>query len=425
MTSGTRAWLIAVVLAGCSPDERVFDDSRDAGGSPPNGGATTGGEEHTGGEPQTGEGPASGDAALTGPGASNDTSSTAEQGDSEPDETDTASAGTSPGASGSTAGDGSDTAGQGSDTGASPGSSGTSEPAPCVPDGDERCFNGADDDCNGAADCADAACSPGASCEPSGDNEGVLIAADQECPRGYTEQSLEVYRGLVGGECEGCSCTPTNTQCVSGDLYFYDTVEECVDDMSLTRGFLVQPITYECPAEALRDGDTYGYRVGEIQVGLGTGTCSAGGTATPGPVTWERSFKYCSADSVGVGCQFGHVCVPKQTVGPACYESSSGECPTEFAAEKLFEGYEDKRTCGECRCDGAGDCSGVGIQLGSDWSCEVPNPVTYAGQKDCETVPYSPAAFLVGVPTDPVCSPLADSSGRLDPTERHVYCCEQ
>lgn len=426
MISGTRGWLIVLVFAGCSPHERVFGELLDAGAPPTRGeeqtvsdASTDGGgpasdQEHTGGEGHT-----TADAALTGAVATND--SAAGPGFSGSEGAGTASAETSPGGSGSTSGGGS----EGS---APPGSSGTSEPPePCVPDGAERCFNGVDDDCNGSADCADAACSQGASCEPSGGNEGVLVAADQECPRGYTEKSMEVFQGLVGGECQGCTCTPTSSQCVSGDLYFYDTVEQCSDDVSLSGGSLVQPITYECPSEPVFSGSTYGYRVGEIHLLSGTGTCTAGGAATPGPVTWEHSFKYCSADSVGVGCQFGHVCVPKQTDGRACYESSSGECPAELESEKLFESYEDTRTCGECRCDGAGDCSGVGIQLGSDYVCdlEMKNPVTYAGQKDCGTTPYSPPAFLVGVPTEPVCSPVAGKSGRLDPTGRHVFCCQQ
>lgn len=421
MTSGTRGWLLVVVLTGCSSPERVFGDLRDAGEP------TTAGEKPTRGEHEDGGGNTSrgehtdggghtADAAPGSPAASGDAAAAP---GSEPGASGAPSSETSPAGSGSTAsGD--------PDGSTSPGSSGTSvPPEPCVPDGEERCFNGVDDDCNGAADCADAACSAGASCEPSGGNEGVLVAADQECPTGYTERSLEVFEGLAGGECQGCTCTPTSTQCVSGDLYFYDTFEQCLDDVSLSGGSLVQPITYECPSEPVLSGSTYGYRVGEIHLLTGTGTCTAAGAATPGTVTWQHSFKYCSADSVGVGCQFGHVCVPKQTDGRACYESSSGDCPAELESEKLFEGYEDTRTCAECRCDGAGDCSGVGIQLGSDWSCEVENPVTYAWQKDCETDPYSPPAFLVGVPTEPVCSPVAEESGRLDPTGRHVFCCQQ
>lgn len=400
MNFRTRAWLGFVLLTSCSQNDRVFGVGGDAGGEPSRA------VESASTQPSRSDAHSSSAAGDAGSGTEPSGTETS----------DVSSASQDPGSSG-----------EPNPTGVEPGSSGPGDSSgstpSCMADGDERCFNGADDDCNGLTDCADPACAEGAVCEPSGDNNGVLVAADQDCPRGYTEQSIEVYQGLVRGTCDGCTCTPTSTQCVSGDLYFYDSSDECLDDAELTGGSLVPPIVYECPSEPVRQGFTAGYRVGAIHMESGSGTCTPGGSATPAPPSWETSLKYCVADSAGTGCQFGHACVPSQSEGRSCYESGSGECPAELVLEKVFGSYSDSRTCGACQCDGAGDCSGVGIQLGSDWSCDVTNPVTYAGQKDCATDPYSPPAFLVGVPTETVCEPWAEQSGTLDPKERRTLCC--
>lgn len=300
-----------------------------------------------------------------------------------------------------------------------------SDTAPCVERGAEECFNGVDDDCNGLTDCGDPACAPDATCEPNGENPGVIVAHDAECPPGYTESTIELHQGLVGEPCTGCSCAvDVPTECV-GDLYLYESDGECLADDDLNGGIAVDaPVTFECPNEPLVDGFTWGYRVEAVRLVPGTGTCAPSGTPSLGPVSWQQSYKYCVTDTVGVGCQFGFACVPKQQTGKACFELLRGECPDDLLRQVFFEDYEDERTC-TCECEGEGDCNDVGIRMGSDWSCGIEeHPVTPAGEKDCETTPYSPPASLLGTPKAPACTPRGNISGGLTPAKPRTLCCE-
>lgn len=293
----------------------------------------------------------------------------------------------------------------------------------CVPTGDERCFNGADDDCDHRIDCADPECAIAATCEPTGETQGVLIEASEDCPEGYQEEVVELHQGLDAPECSGCTCTPTTTEC-SGELYFYEDSVACAADMSpYSGGVLVDAVTAECPASPHMEGFTSGYRVGAISPVAGTGTCSPDGSPTLGTPSWLTSMKYCIAEAVGDGCEVGYACVPQATSGTACTESDSA-CVGDQIESTWYEDYDDSRICGACTCDGSGDCSNVGVRLGSDWSCEVDSPSTPAGEKRCDITPYSPPAVLGGTPTEPVCQPSAETTGALAPIGTHTLCCD-
>jgi hypothetical protein len=291
----------------------------------------------------------------------------------------------------------------------------------CTPIGDEDCFNGRDDDCNGFADCADSACAAGATCAPAGENMGVLIAANDTCPSGYSPL-WDLHRELTGGPCNGCRCTPSTTEC-EGALHFYDSETACAADVTQSGGTPVDPVTFECPAEPLFSGFAYGYRV-DVSLVRGTGSCTASGSATPMAAEWQSSAKYCVADRTGVGCQFGYACVPHQEAGHACAAQSNDTCASGTTTSDWYEGYSDTRACGECSCDGQGDCDEVRMQVGNDWQCLSDRPITVDGEQRCDVQHYNPPAQLVGTPTEPTCSPTAVSSGELTPEGLHALCCE-
>lgn len=294
---------------------------------------------------------------------------------------------------------------------------------PCVPSGEESCFNGVDDDCNDLTDCADPYCSVGATCAPAGTDQGILVELGTDCPAGYSEAIAELYSGLFAEGCGGCACYPSATSC-EGELFFYTDSYSCVLDSGATEGQAVALVTNQCPLEPLLGGFTYGYRVGSIRPMAGTGTCSPGGVASVGAPYWQGFGKYCVADQVGTGCQFGYACVPEQSAGAACFVTDSG-CADDLSQQDWYEGYEDTRTCGDCRCDGSGSCDNVAVQVGNDWACLDDRPLTLAGGQVCEVTNYSAPAVLVGQPQEPSCSPIADVTGDLTPVKAHRFCCEK
>jgi hypothetical protein len=290
----------------------------------------------------------------------------------------------------------------------------------CNSSGVEDCFNGADDDCNDLIDCADPACERGAVCEPAGDEQGVLVPADERCPEGYQAESL-LYQGLTGEPCSGCACSSTATECSAASVYFYADERECGYDTEYTGGTYVGDVTGACTGSPLTYDTIGGFRVAPISVLPSTGSCTPVGSATPGAVQWTRAAKWCVAEGTGKGCQFGYACVPVPQSGTYCIESA--ECPKTMPAQEWFEDYVDERSCDACQCSGAGDCSGVQVRLGSDWVCDANNAPVGGGQKDCTQNPYSPPAELVGAPTDPICEASVDTVGELTAVGSHQLCC--
>jgi hypothetical protein len=322
-----------------------------------------------------------------------------------------------------------DVGGQGPDSGdASPAdASPNGDAAPtCSPTAVEDCFNALDDDCNGTTDCADPACTTGATCVPAGEVQGVTVAVDEACPPGYEADEQILYQGLTGEPCSGCRCDAQATVCSGAAVYFYMNEGDCAADTTLTGGSYMGDVTGACPASPtpIYYGWGEGYRVGPISVLSGTGICSPSGTPSLGAVSWATSTKFCAASNAGTGCQAGYACVPEPTSGIVCSETLT-TCPTGISEQVWYEDYQDGRACEACSCTGAGDCAGVQVQLGSDWSCGSYHPPLGGGQQDCAQTPYSPPAELIGAPTDPVCAASSDTRGDLTAVRPHTLCCSR
>jgi hypothetical protein len=288
----------------------------------------------------------------------------------------------------------------------------------------EQCFDGADNDCNGATDCADSACEPGALCvdAPMNFQLGVVVADGDPCPDGFQAEEALIYRGLTGGDCAGCDCAPNPTDCKAG-LWYYTTEAACMGDVNLTGGTYAGEFGTACSGNPINSGFLAGARAGAFKV---TQTCNVTGTAVPVPATWGSTRKFCRATSVGSGCGAGQACVPKHEPKAQCaLTSGSAVCDGYGSAQNdWFTGYSDSRSCASCGCTASGGhCDFMTMWLGNDYTCSednaVPESGKWCGQK------YAPPAYLGGDPKDPTCSVTTKLNGSLDPTGQSTLCCLQ
>ncbi|WP_437693053.1 hypothetical protein [Sorangium sp. So ce176] len=289
--------------------------------------------------------------------------------------------------------------------------------------GAEDCFNGADDDCDEAVDCADPDCAEGAVCltAPTNFQPGALVDAAEPCPDGFTAGETLLFRGLSGSGCEGCGCTPNPTDCAA-DLYLYAQTSQCEADEGLRGGTLAKRVGFPCDETPINNGFVSwgGVRAGPFEV---IQSCTATGTAIPAPARWAESKKFCHA-SPGAGCGAGEVCAPKLTPAEQCALVSGSATCSGYARRESdwFRGYTDTRTCSSCACTASGgDCNYVRVELGNDYSCfdhaEMSQGSRYCGYA------YSPPAHLVGKPTNSTCTARTSLSGSLDPTGQSTLCC--
>jgi hypothetical protein len=308
--------------------------------------------------------------------------------------------------------------------GGSPAQSSAAGVVDCSDPQPEQCFDGLDNDCDGATDCADSACEPGALCvdAPMNFQLGVVVAEGEPCPDGFQAEEALIYRGLTGGDCAGCDCTPNPTDCKAG-LWYYTTEAACTGDVNLTGGTYAGEFGPSCNGMPISELFLYGARASAFKV---TQTCKATGTAAPAPATWESARKFCRATAAGAGCDAGQACVPKHDPAAQCaLTSGSAVCEGYGSAQNdWFTGYSDTRSCSSCACVASGGhCNNVNIWLGNDYTCFedtwVPESGKWCGQK------YAPPAFLAGTPKDPTCSVTAKLDGSLDPTGQSTLCCLQ
>jgi len=294
--------------------------------------------------------------------------------------------------------------------------------------GDEICFNGIDDDEDDEVDCGDPNCGEVARCVPVSEalglEAGALVEADQPCPAGFEGGEVIVNQGLGPGACEGCTCLGA-TDC-AGAVFYYLSEKECAGDTDLTGGTpAAAPVTFDCTGDPIYDSYTFGMRA----VLTPTASCAVDGAAAPGAPSWERSMKFCVASEFGAGCAANEVCVKKTAAPEAQCALARGEVGCagfETSETDWYTGVDsdsDTRTCGDCSClASGGDCAGVAVQSGSDYTCGAQPEELSDGEKTCWQV-YSPPVQLVGTSTAADCSAEAPLSGEIAPSGRQTLCC--
>jgi hypothetical protein len=339
------------------------------------------------------------------------------------------------GAGGKAGGGGPGTAGA-VGSGGSAGQGGKAGSGGCVKTGPEDCFNGIDDDCDGAIDCADSDCGASvATCvalDPTSGKIGVSAGVGS-CPSGYPSAS-PILGGLNPGTCAGCNCTAGPTTCTT-TVYGYKDVTTCT---SQATGISVG--TWKPGAEGAMCQSTVDW----TPVGLGGATagiaidaftpnesCSVSGSPTITVSTWTASLDFCSAAKVGGGCGTGRVCVPAPPSDASLCELFTGAhaCPTGSSGSDWYTGYSGALGCGACGCTPTGSCNGVTLGYGKNGSCNDIGMIP--GKRSvCFSDPtlypmnelMSPSVQILGTATQS-CSASAPVSGTLTPTGRQTLCC--
>ena len=293
--------------------------------------------------------------------------------------------------------------------------------------GDERCFNGADDDDDDLIDCADPSCVEVATCVPvaQGLEAGALVPVEQPCPAGFEAGELAVHRDLVQGECLGCDCTAGTTGCTA-TVWYYEDQATCDADGDQTGGVeSAVPVTFTCQSSApISDTFIYGLRA-DVAVVDG---CTASGEAEPGPMSWGRTMKFCRASVVGGGCEEDAACVGRQEQEEAqCALAAGSAGCAGFASSEAdwYTGVDDTRACGDCAsCTSSGSCDGVSVQVGIDYTCEGGPGTVGDDVLSCFGSTYSPPVFLTGAPTQATtCEGHAVLGTEATPTGQQTLCC--
>jgi hypothetical protein len=304
----------------------------------------------------------------------------------------------------------------------------------------ESCFNGADDNCDGKADCADPNCAPTAVCVPAaaaGFGLVVRVKPTDPCPTGYTAKTTSLQRGPASASpsCTGCKCTAMPASC-RPELFVYSGqpgqgTPVCDADTTNSGGTAVnnEPSSATCtsPEVLATTGFTQGFRLAAWEI-VGGGCTSDATMARPPALTWADSAKFCEVATTGAGCAGGSVCVPVVAAQPKRCGLVAGVMACAGAYNKQEDwltGVTDNRGC-TCSCDNkAANCGGARVHFGSDYACEAASTADYlisvAGTKVCRNV-YSPPAEVLGMASNP-CPASSTVSADLVQQGRHTLCC--
>jgi len=300
-------------------------------------------------------------------------------------------------------------------------SNGGSAGGSCAPTGEEDCFNGKDDDCDGQTDCADPACTPSSTCVPdaAGAELGTFLPMGSTCPTGYSAVTL--HRGLtVDPYCSGCTCAAGPAYCTTS---------------------IVGHGTYACPSFQTA-GNSYNVFTTSCQpISPGTSVhfyqvqsytdCSgaASGVAKPSTATWAETRTFCKADRVGRGCKSGSSCVPKSTTAACARKAGSASCSGAYSTstgDAWSGGVNDTRTCGACQCSGGyGNCIDASVQVYSQVGCTGSSANLPPSQGDDCALPFAPAAGRVtGTPVPSMCVANTSPNGEITEAAPSTVCCQ-
>ncbi len=308
--------------------------------------------------------------------------------------------------------------GEGGEAGEAGSSSGGAGGGACVATGAEDCFNGKDDDCNGATDCADSACTASSTCVPdeSGAELGTLLEMGSTCPKGYSAVTL--HRGLVAeATCAGCTCEVASTYCTTSVIGHGSYACPGFQFMGPSYNMFTNSCKPISPGASVHHYLVQSYT-----------DCTASGTATPSPAVWQETRTFCKADRVGRGGSSGSSCVPKATSGACARKTGNATCSGAYAmstGDTWSDGLSDTRTCGACQCYGGyGLCSGATVQVFNQVGCTGTSASFSGAEGDECPLPFAPASGqVVGTPVANPCVPNLNPSGEIKEAGPSTVCC--
>jgi hypothetical protein len=290
----------------------------------------------------------------------------------------------------------------------------------------ESCTDGADDNGDGAADCADASCQGTHACTsaiPAGWEElghtvlALYESADPEpdCPSTFPDV---VRRGPVdpvvpGSACGPCECGTFSAECALPDLDpaqagvqgIKVSSRKCEDPGLPTLSWVSVPPEWDgtCYSPDAYPGGQTSCVPGDCNVSASTGPlaitggCDATG-GEPTPYTWTLNAKLCGGGPEGVGCE-GGACRPLPPegfeVGFCVAKAGDAACPDGFPAKtSIYDAAElAPAVCSACTCDGTPDsaCAGT-VTIYSDTSgVSCMTEVVSFDAGNCVDLPGNPA----------------------------------
>lgn len=241
----------------------------------------------------------------------------------------------------------------------------------CTPSGPEVCDDGIDNDCNGKTDCEDAACTAGFSCQdaPAGWTAvGFAGAARPACPAATTATDLKVTAGdgSATGTC-ACSCTSVGGSCTTGSW----TVTYASDPACATAlGTVTVPLSSGalCPTTATSP-NVPANAFFKVTPPAPPASCTATGAGFG-----LADGRACQGARFGKCANAAQVCAPKPAAGFAACITKTGKdvCPNGFTKRNTAgTAATDSRVCNGCSCNGPAPCTGGGVDLYDNDSCNT------------------------------------------------------
>ena len=255
----------------------------------------------------------------------------------------------------------------------------------------EDCFDGADDDGDGAIDCADTECG-GFACvaRPEGwEGPGILYEGPPDlfpgCP---AELPDEAYSGFLeaaqdDGACAACTCSAPTVTCTPANMNLYGN-----PNCGQNQGSAPQNVIGAC-FDVTLPGNVNAARAANPQIT--TSACvPAGGELEAGPPAAASVGRVCAA-ALGGGCTGdGEVCAPAEVdapfVGKVCVWQSGAQgaqdCPAPFTEQHVYASeLIDNRACTACSCGDVEATCTVTTIVYSDNACmnelaQIPNDNT-------------------------------------------------
>jgi hypothetical protein len=317
--------------------------------------------------------------------------------------------------------------GPGQDSGGEVDASGTDG---CVAKGPENCTDGIDNDCNGATDCADPACTAqGYSCvdPPPGGWSFVAFAptapaSQSACPSSLHTAAVDVDPIDTPATCS-CSCgvgtAPTCTGMVTSK---FGTNGTC----TMQGG--------SAPADG--SCGTVPVAVGAYaQIGNPAGS---GGSCVPDagitkPAAGSTQGEICSGENkFGAGCSAGQVCALAPAPFGACIaKNGQVACPTSSYSTAHYAGQlNDTRSCTNCQCGGTPTCALTWSFYNSP-KCNANAALVLTPDGTCQPTGAAAGAYtsnmLVGSAAGSTCAPPAMQpmpTGQVSLDAEQTICCE-
>lgn len=226
----------------------------------------------------------------------------------------------------------------------------------------EDCLDGADDDGDGAADCADTDCGEHACVPlaPEGWTGPVALydgptASAPSCGGAFPMAAYEGHDDLVPepASCTACACAAPVASCELAPLELH--AEGCPGAGTA----LAQPAPKTCTAI---DGPAQAYAADAPKPAPGASCEASGGELAVGPPQWEKTGRTCGGATSAAGCAAGEVCAPKPAApfaaGLCIYKAGLHACPATYPEQHVFvDDVIDTRGCTPCSCAPPGSVS--------------------------------------------------------------------